>query len=289
MKNKVLLFTLAAFAMAGCATGPAADQPTVLDPVVVAPSPASKTVQAKITSIATGSPACSTYSWKERGKAPIGYMKGMALVYANQYCNQFRGDVAVVRKSAGVSGGDVLSHYADVMKSKGLSGAPALRQVYTILIGLGMRESSGKYCCGRDMSANFSTASSAESGVMQTSWDVSAAHSELPKIFARYKSQSQGCFLDVFKEGVSSSYCAGTNAKNWGDPSSTGYQFQARQKTCPGLAVEYAALTTRVSGGIKGHYGPLRNKASEVLPACASMLASVEKFIDDNPTACNSL
>lgn len=38
----------------------------------------------KITEIASKSP-CAKYSWKDRGRASIGYFKGVALTYAKSY------------------------------------------------------------------------------------------------------------------------------------------------------------------------------------------------------------
>jgi len=39
-------------------------------------------------------------------------------------------------------------------------------------MGLGMRESSGRYCEGRDRNANNVTSDTAEAGLFQMSWDI---------------------------------------------------------------------------------------------------------------------
>ena len=39
-------------------------------------------------------------------------------------------------------------------------------------LGLGMRESSGQYCCGRDTSEDNTTADTAEAGLFQMSWNA---------------------------------------------------------------------------------------------------------------------
>ena len=217
------------------------------------------------------------------------YLKGMGLVYAVQLCHSLRSDVVLTRRPPipGKSG-DVLNHYAASQKAKGLSGDPYLRQVYTILVGLGMRESSGRYCCGRDASASNVSENAAEAGIMQTSWDSQGFSSELAKIFERHRSDSKHCFTDVFKRDVKAGYCA-TQARNWGNPKATGYAFQKRQKECPGLAVEYAAHLVRYAGGPVGHYGPLRRYEAENVPACATMLSTIEKYIEENPAACEVL
>lgn len=235
------------------------------------------------------SSSCAKVNWKNRGTSPAGYPKGMAVLYAKQYCNQFRSDVQFISEKSERSG-DVLNHYADKLSEAKLSKESPLRQTWVILMGLGMMESSGSYCCGKDMSPNaakFATADAAEAGLWQTSWDVSAAHEELKKAFKRHETDDSGCYMDIFKEGVSDKYCA-NNAANYGDPNSQGYKFQKREKECPGLAGEFAAITVRVSGGAKGHYGPLRSREAEVRKECSDMFAQVEKFIEENPLACNS-
>ena len=56
---------------------------------------ASPEVDAKIAALASTS-SCAQYVWKERGRAPIGYVKGMALTYAKSYCELNRkADTAV--------------------------------------------------------------------------------------------------------------------------------------------------------------------------------------------------
>src|SRR5262245_34046720 len=40
------------------------------------------------------------FSWKERGRAPAGYIKGMGLVYARVYCKLQKGDAAATDMAA---------------------------------------------------------------------------------------------------------------------------------------------------------------------------------------------
>ena len=49
----------------------------------------------------------------------------------------------------------------------------------SLLLGLGMRESSGNYSEGRDMSASNVTGDTAEAGLFQQSWN---SHSASPHI-----------------------------------------------------------------------------------------------------------
>ena len=47
-----------------------------------------------------------------------------------------------------------------------------LRRLFVLLMGLGMRESSGQYCEGRDRSAHNTSADTAEAGLFQVSFDL---------------------------------------------------------------------------------------------------------------------
>lgn len=235
--------------------------PVQTPPPVVSPAQAKISTSAPLSLIidAAAKSSCAAYDWKNRGHAPNAYVKGVALVYAKALCQQGRSDLAIVtRAGLGDPSTDALAWY-------GIPSGNRLRQVYTLLLGLGMRESGGRYCCGRDMSANFSSADSAEAGVFQTSWGARRSSGELAKLFAKYQASESGCLLDVFKEGIP---CSAGNLKNWGDPSSDGFKWQALTKRCPAFATEYAAILIRVLGGTRGEFGPLRKKAAEIRPEC---------------------
>lgn len=244
---------------------------------------------AKLESIAATS-QCYQYPWKNRGQAPKGYIEGVALVWAKAVCNPNRSDVLVAGQAkTSDSARDALAWYAATFSGLGMSnaspGMDTLRHVYTLLIGLGMRESSGQHCIGRDTSASNYMSSSAEAGAWQTSWDSHTNSAELPKLFATYKASSAGCLLDPFQNGVT---CSATDWKNWGSPGD-GLDFQKLEKTCPAFAAEYAAVMLRVSGGSAGHYGPLRTRAAEVRPECDAMLEQIETAVNGDPSVCSSL
>ncbi len=92
------------------------------------------------------------YNWHNRGVAPKGYIKGMALVYGRVYCKLKAGD-AVAKEMAKANtdneAKDALAHYAQEFRSAGMNnstdGVDTLRHLFVLLIGLGMRESSGRY------------------------------------------------------------------------------------------------------------------------------------------------
>lgn len=220
---------------------------------------------------------------------PKGYIKGVALVFARSVCELSRSDVQVVEEAnTGDDLKDALSwfnsNFNAVSMPNDVAGVDTLRHAYTLLIGLGMRESSGEHCVGRDTSATNTTADSAEAGAWQTSYDSRTASVELPKLFTKYKADTSGCLLDTFAEGVT---CSAANWQNWG--TGDGMTFQKMEKECPAFAAEYAAVMLRVAGGSKGHYGPLRTKAAEIRPECDDLLHEVQKIVEQNPGLCASL
>jgi hypothetical protein len=238
-----------------------------------------------------GSSTCAAYSWKNRSRAPAGYIKGMAISFARGVCRLRAAEetssllvdiLAAPRASTATK--DALTHYQTKIASLAIQtstrGIEPLRATYVLGIGLGMRESSGKYCEGRDMSASNTSASTAEAGVFQTSYDSVGASPELSKLFAEYKADNSKCFLDVFKQGVSS--CGNSSIAGSG----IGAEFQALNKSCPAFATEYAMVMLRVR---HNHYGPINRKEAEVIPACNQMLKSVQALIESDPYSCEDI
>jgi hypothetical protein len=225
--------------------------------------------------------------WNQRGVAPGGYIKGMALVYARVYCNLKAGDPAAIEMAKANSGDasrDALDWYDDIFAAKGMrndtAGVETLRHLFVLLIGLGMRESSGKYCAGRDTSASNMAAETAEAGLFQTSFNASTASPLLPMLFARYSKDPSG-FVDVFKEGVT---CTSNDLTNFG--SGNGAEFQRLSKACPAFAAEFAALGLR---HIRKHWGPINRKGAEILPECDTLLREIQAIVDASPDVCSAL
>lgn len=234
----------------------------------------------QITQLA-GASALAGFAWKDRGKAPAGYIKGMALVYGRVYCKFKAGDAAALdmaQKNTGNSERDALAWYDDVFSAAGMnnstSGVDTLRHLFVLLIGLGMRESSGKHCEGRDTTANNVTADTAEAGLFQVSFDAKGASPLLPQIFAQYRANPSG-FLDVFKQGVS---CSAASLENFGD--GDGRDFQRLCKECPAFAGEFAAVALR---HLRKHWGPINRKEAQVRPECDALLSQVQAAIDASP------
>lgn len=210
--------------------------------------------------------SCAKVDWANRGVAPKGYIKGMALVYARSICNPHK---IVSSEVPGPKEKDALSYY-------GIK--PSNKNTYAFLIGLGMRESSGKHCCGRDASASNTSSTTAEAGMFQTSYNASSADSSLPGLL---KDNSKKCYLETFKEGVT---CSSYNWSNYG--SGDGLAFQVKAKGCPSFAAEFAAITLRT---LRGHYGPVNRKEVQFKNECVNMLTEIENLINNNPKLCEVL
>lgn len=259
--------------------------------------PSSRAVQVpsaieQIGTIAANS-QCARVNWRDRGLAPAAYMRGMAIVFARATCQADRADVQVVSRARATPGEqnnkiDALTWYEPQFASHGMSnatdGVDTLRHAYTLMIGLGMRESSGQFCVGRDRSADFTTADSAEAGLFQTSFGARRRHPTMAALYEKYKADQSGCLLDVFKRNVT---CRAHDAENFGE--GEGRNWQQLTKTCPAFATEYAAVLMRVHGGRRGEFGPLRNRAAQLLPVCDAMLKQVQDLVRANPQMCSAL
>jgi hypothetical protein len=246
----------------------------------------------QIEAIAAGS-ECASVDWNDRGEAPSAYIRRVALVFARAVCQPERPDAKVVSAARGAPGTgaertDALAWYDSKFRELGMpnanDGVDTLRHAYALLIGLGMRESSGEYCTGRDRGADFNSADSAEAGLFQTSWGASKTHPTLPELFNHYSSGQTGCLLDVFSRHVT---CSAWDARTWGE--GKGADWQKLTKACPAFATEYGAVLIRTSGGRKGEFGPLRNKRAEVRPECDAMLSKVQALVQTHPEMCSSL
>lgn len=219
------------------------------------------------------------YDWQERGVAPIGYIKGMAVVYARVYCKLKAGDAAakeMAKANTGNAEKDALAHYAQEFRNAGMdnsvSGVDTLRHLFVLMIGLGMRESSGRYCEGWDRTVPHPTAETAEAGLFQTSYDARTGNSLLPQLFERYLANPSG-FLEIFQEGVT---CSQEDWENIVD--GKGEEFQRLSKACPAFAAEFAAVGLR---NLRKHWGPIIHKEAEIRPEADAMLKQVQAVVDE--------
>jgi hypothetical protein len=241
-----------------------------------------------IKGIAAGS-AIARFSWPGRGVAPIGYIKGMAVVFARVLCKLRAGDPAAVemaKENTGNAARDALAHYDEVFRDLGMSndasGPDTLRHLFVLLVGLGMRESSGKFCEGQDRSApENQTAEKAEAGLFQTSFDARRASPLLPVLFSEFTAEPAG-FQDIFREGCPP--CRAKDLQNFG--TGPGRDFQQLSKESPGFAAEFAAVTLRNQ---RRHYGPINTRAALVKAECDAMLREVQNLVEASPEFCTIL
>lgn len=238
-----------------------------------------------ISEITTAAEASSIakYNWPNRGKAPLGYTKGMAVTYGYVYQKLTLGDSVAQSMAKGASqdaSKDALAWYAPEFAALGMDnsqdGKDTLRHLFVLLIGLGMRESSGKYCEGRDQSASNVTADTAEAGLFQTSWNAHRASNQMLRIYETYsKEPGETGFIEVFRENAS---CSSASWQNYG--SGTGAAYQALSKSCPAFHVEFTALGLRV---LRQHWGPINRKEAELRREADELLKEVERIVDAGP------
>ena len=243
--------------------------------------PVSSDVALNIAALADNSDIAN-YSWQGRGIAPKGYIRGMAVMFGRVYCKLNAGRDAASEMATADSGDasiDALTWYAAEFSQLGMdnsvAGVDVLRHLFVLLTGLGMRESSGKYCEGRDISAGNTGADTAEAGLFQVSHNSIGAHFLLAALFDQYKGSTD--FRDIFEEGVT---CSAASWQNWG--AGEGRDFQDLTKNSPAFAVEYAALALRK---IRTHWGPINRKTAELRTECDELFKSVCAYIDSNGIA----
>ena len=228
--------------------------------------------------------AIRRYSWHDDqaetppATAPRGYLLGMAVGFAHLY-HRLGSDVDVQAMAAPVhldrSTTDALAYYADRFKAVGmpLNDDPRdiLRHLFVLLTGLGMRESTGRYCLGRDQQANNVDSDTAEAGLFQVSYNLVRDKGRYDALRARYRDST--ALRKVFSLGVA---CADKHAENWGtDPD--GIAFQQLTKQCPAFAIEIAALGLRHR---RQHWGPINERKAHLASEWDQVLQHVQDIVD---------
>ena len=222
--------------------------------------------QDKIAKLAAAS-GLARYSWKGRGQAPVGYVKGMAISYARSLERLRQGHDAVkfmAQADTNNDERDAISWYRSKFKAIGVpldAGEPMLLAVYVMMTGLGMRESSGKHCEGRDRSTSNVSSDTAEAGLFQQSWNSHAFCSHLRLL--RDEALKTPYVISAFREGVK---CSAAELACYG--SGEGKQFQVLAKSVPFFAVEAAGCVLRV---MRKHWGPINRREVEIRPEAANL------------------
>jgi len=281
MKRKVALYSAALLA-AGEALAEGAPRPT-----------------APIEQIAGSSPC------RSESQAPSAYVAGLALTFARALCEPDRADVKVISAAAGdparpAGKADGLTVFDNTFRDLGMKndadGVDTLRHTYVLLLALGLVESSGRYCVGRDTTEHFTQADTAEAGLLQTSFGAHQFNSTLGPMFRSYQAQHDParCMFDVFSHHIS---CGRHDDENFGDPNSDGFQWQALTKQCPAFSAEYGAVVLRTHGGFHGEFGPINCfvrpfnhcQKPHVFASCDAMFSKVQDFVSKNPSICEGV
>ena len=226
--------------------------------------------------LAAASPL-ARYQWNQRGRAPLGYIKGMALAYADAYQKLKADDpiaVAMARAAASGDSDDALSWYetafAELNMHNIADGSATLRHLFVLMTGLGMRESSGRACEGRDRSAENVSADTAEAGLFQSSYNLHSAHPLIDQAIQTYAGSTD--LQAVFMEGVAAK---ANDLENFG--TGPGRAFQALNKACPALAVLVAGIGLRHR---MRHWGPIKRRSAELNSEADILFGKIEERID---------
>lgn len=217
-----------------------------------------------------------------RGQAPLAYIKGMALAYATCVRKFEQGDMTVheiAKAETGDDEHDALALYRKQFQKLGMSnnvpGRDVLRSVFVFLLGLGMQESSGEHCCGRDQSAENLASDTCEAGLFQTSWNYRSCATDAETLFDEYSHALERsvpqCQLVAFEKGVS---CSADDWENYG--SGTGAEFQELSKVCPAFAVESAAVGIR---NLRKHWGPIGRMEVQIVPQAEALFIEIDEIL----------
>lgn len=241
------------------------------DPVPSSGSLLNDTVRQQVIEAADRSDI-ATYSWRQRSRAPIGYTRGMAVMFAESLLRLRANDGAVLAMTepVGVSSKDALLIYAkDVTGRENI-----LISLFNVELGLGMRESSGNPSEGRDVSADNTSAETAESGLFQQSANSMAASSWVRSLMTAYQQGKRRGYLEVFKEGT-------VDKDKPVHGSGEGKTFQLMVKSHPGFAVEACGVCLRV---LRNHWGPVNRGEVEYTQGGLDLFRAVRTIVDNSVT-----
>jgi hypothetical protein len=223
----------------------------------------------------------SSHDWGGRGTAPTGYTAGVALCFALAATWLAENDpvAMTMAQAARNNSEDALTWYHQEFAHLGMDnskdGIDTLRHLFALMLGLGLRESSGKYCEGRDLSADNVSADTAEAGMFQTSWNIRSVSPRIPPLLPKYWANPNG-FLTTFQRD---SHPDSNDLGNFGSGDGAKYQFLS--KFAPAFHAFVTAIGMRYLGGPEGHWGPLRRKEAELRPEADKMLLSVQHHLAD--------
>jgi peptidoglycan hydrolase-like protein with peptidoglycan-binding domain len=224
--------------------------------------------------------AIASYSWRDRGKAPKGYTAGVALCFGLAVQQLAEGDptaLCMAQADRNNADKDALTHYRSKFEALGMdnseTGIDTLRHLFVMILGLGMRESSGKYCEGRDMSASNTSADEAEAGMFQTSWNIRSCCQFIPPLLTKYWVNPNG-FLPTFQSDI------GPDSNDLGGyGSGDGAKYQFLSKFAPAFHCFVTALGMRY---LRQHWGPINRSEVELRSEANVMLLEVQHYLSSD-------
>lgn len=206
-----------------------------------------------------------------QGKAPAYYLRGMTVAFAAMLVRLDAGDPYVVAMARGLAPkSDVLTKYAgnfDFADGVGSHPHITLQALLTIMVSLGMHESSGRHCCGKDAAEPNVSHDTAESGLFQTSWNASYGVKALAGLLESYRGRTD--LLDIFR-----TKCSEANLKNWGD--GIGVDYQKTAKECPAFAIDFTAVAMR---HVQRHWYPINKDMVTVSAEAFNHFTLVANFV----------
>lgn len=222
-----------------------------------------------------GDKSPNTGAWNEdkndHDPAPRGFVKGVALTYAKSICDArdpTKAATAVMVRPVGSASSDALGHY----QITAATPIERLRAVYTLAMGVAMRESSGNTTAGpcTCVKPEDQTPEKAEAGLYQTSFDSLGKDPSLKPLMTAYQANTGACRLATFMEGVHDLHIPpfGTS----GPP----VDYQKFTKACPAFATEYVMVMLRVN---RTHFGTVNSKHAKFVAACSKMFTDIEAVV----------
>jgi hypothetical protein len=172
---------------------------------------------------------------------------------------------------------DVLAWYSDEFADLGMDnskpGIDTLRHLFALQFGLGMRESSGRYCCGRDQSADNTDSMTCEAGLWQMSWNMSSCSFAMQQLMDEYSNNedSEICARNYYAKNVT---CDSEDWESYG--SGAGYMYQELAKHCPQFACETTAVGLRKR---RQHWGPINRNEAELKADADLMLLEIQNLL----------
>src|SRR6266576_158647 len=217
------------------------------------------------------------YEWPDRDITPPGYVPAMAMsfAYAARLLQEDDDAVTIMAKAQGSSDKDALAWYEQEFTKLGMSnkkaGIDTLRHLFVMMIGLGPRESSARYCEGRDLSASNVESTTAEAGLFQTSFNISSASSAIPPLLDEFWINPNG-FLKEFKENVEPT---ANNLNCYGSGDGARYQWLSR--FCPLFHVMVTGVGMRT---LRQHWGPINRREVTLKKEADDLLRQVQELIE---------